>query len=1171
MIDSGASGNFIDVDFIKVHSIPVAPKRIPVDLEVVDGRPIVGGQITHETLAIALGISTHSESIVFHATHLGHYQVILGIPWLRKHDPQITWSQHRLRFSSEFCLSNCLDPSISTAFTVIGVSQPFVSQPFVPQPLVSQPLATVQLSATPHSTSLDSTILMEHSSNTSQSELQHVPLEYHDFADVFSKAKADKLPEHKPYDHSILLIPESSPPFGPIYSLSDVELKTVREYLDENLAKGFIQPSSSSAGAPILFDKKKDGSLRLCVDYRGLNKITVKDRYPLPLISELLDRVRNATIFTKIDLRGAYNLIRIAKGEEWKTAFRTRYGHYEYKVMPFGLTNAPATFQRLINNVLRNFLDLFVVCYLDDILIYSTTIEDHRIHVRQVLQRLRENNLFAKPEKCIFHTSEVDFLGYIVTPSGMKMNPQKVQSVLEWPCPKSVNDLQSFLGFANYYRRFIQDYSAIVTPMTKLLKKDATFVWNNTAQAAFHILKSRFTSAPILCHFDPNKPTIIEADASDYAIGSILSQLHNGILHPVAYYSRKLIPAETNYEIYDKEMLAIISAFKAWRPYLEGSQHQIQVFTDHRNLEWFQETKQYNRRQSRWAQFLTGYDFVIHYRPGSRHGKPDALSRRSDYRPEGGDDKPTDKPILKSHQFVIDPVSLSPLVIATRGLNDNLRQAILDALPEDPAIGPHLSCLKDQNLPTPNHLRNYSLEDGLLMKNGLIYVPANDSIKLQILRAHHDSPIAGHYGQDKTLELISREFFWPGMTKFVEDYIRTCDTCARTKAPRHKPFGPLNPLPIPKRNWASVSMDFIVDLPLSRNFDAIYVVVDRLSKMAHFIPTTIKTSAQETARLFFDNVFRLHGLPEDIVSDRGTQFTSKFFTSLMDLCSIQQNLSTAFHPQSDGQTERVNQTLEQYLRAYCDYQQDNWTDLLNLAEFAYNNSSHASTHVSPFYANYGYHPTFQLKVTRQTDPPAVQSYVQRLKDIHNQLVDALKKAQARQKRYYDQHVIQSPSVTVGDKVWLLRRHIKTTRPSTKLDYRRLGPFEVVKAIGTHNSAFMLKLPPSIKIHPVFHVSLLEPYHQNTIPGRTQPPSPPIEVDGETEWTVSHILDSKIKRNRLFYLVEWEGYGPEDRTWEPAPNLRNAPDLVKEFHDHYPTKPSTSNLRSRTLRHPENAS
>ena len=426
-----------------------------------------------------------------------------------------------------------------------------------------------------------------------------VPDIYVDYLDVFSKSKGTTLPPRRSYDHKIELDDGMTPPFGPIYSLSEVEQLALRQFIDENLANHFIRPSQSPSGAPILFIKKKDGSLRLAVDYRGLNRITKKDWYPLPLIPDLLDRLCSAHVFTKIDLRGAYNLVCIAEGNEWKTAFHTRYGSYEFQVMHYGLTNAPASFQRFMNDCFKDLLDVCVVVYLDDILIYSENPDDHTDHVREVLRRLRANSLFAKLEKCEFGVDTTNFLGFIISPDGLKMDDAKVQVIRDWPTPRKVKDVQSFLGFANFYRRFIANYSDMSVPLTRLTRKSVRWIWSAECQEAFDLLKTAFTSAPVLHHFDPTLPPVVETDTSDYAIASILSlRTDDSDIHPVAFYSRTLHGAELNYDTHDKELLAIFEAFKIWHHYLKSPVHTIDVVTDHKNLEYFATTKSLSRRQA---------------------------------------------------------------------------------------------------------------------------------------------------------------------------------------------------------------------------------------------------------------------------------------------------------------------------------------------------------------------------------------------------------------------------------------------------------------------------------------------------------------------------------------------------------------------------------------------
>src|SRR6202165_392033 len=559
------------------------------------------------------------------------------------------------------------------------------------------------------------------------------------------------------------------------------------------------------------------------------------------------------------------------------------------------------------------------------------------------------------------------------------------------------------------------------------------------------------------------------------------------------------------------------------------------VYSDHRNLLWFTETKVLNRGQARWAEKLSRFDFVIVFRPGKDQGKPDALSRRPDYSPrKGRDSEKQGKVFLKPSQVDTShltnlSLTLNTAAAQTIDTDDDPAQAIKTSLADDPNLALHLESLRNPELPrTPDvqeYLEPFSMQDDLVLYNGLVYVPQNDLVKTKIVKTCHDSVTAGHPGQAKTLELVNRDYHWPRMRQFVNEYVNSCDTCCRNKAPRQQPHSQLHPLPIPAAPCSSVSMDFIVELLMSEGHDAIYVRVDRFTKMAHFIPTTVQVTAEETAHLYLRHVFKHHGLPLDIVSDCGPQFTSRLMSTLLELCNIKGNKSTAFHPQSDGQTERVNQVLEQYLRIFCDYQQDNWLQLLQLAEFAYNNARHSTTQVSPFFANHGYHPRCTIKVRAPTDDshnPAADDIVTKFKKIYTQLRSDLAEAQAKYKKHFDAHVKELPPFKVGDMVWLSRKNISTTRPSRKLDYRRLGPYKIIQCLGESQLAFKLDLPPTMRIHPVFHGSFLSPYHANTLPGRSQPPPPPIEIEGQQEYEVDEILDSKILRNKLKYLVSWVG-------------------------------------------------
>ena len=952
--------------------------------------------------------------------------------------------------------------------------------------------------------------------------------------------------------------------------MSAKELHVLKETLDAHLKSGFIRPSKSSCAAPALFVPKPPDGLRMVVDYRGLNKVSVKNRYPLPLIPELLDRLHKAKVFTKLDLRNAYHQIRIKDGDEWKTAFRTAHGLYEYQVTPMGLCNAGGTFQAYINDVLREFLDDFCEAMLDDIMIYSDTHQEHEKHVILVLTALRKAQLYVKAEKCAFHQSQVDFLGYRISGEGVSMDPAKISSVLTWPTPKSVKEIQAFLGFANFYRRFISNYSSICLPLTTLTKKETSWSWTSDAAHAFTTLKTLFTSAPILQHFQPDIPVTIEADASDYALGCVLSQpAPNGILHPVAFHSRKFSAAELNYPIYDKELLAIVEAFRHWRAYTEGATVPVTVYSDHKNLEYWTASRILTRRQARWNELLSGYNFVIAYRKGTSMGKPDALSRRPDY--SLGTPLPT-PPILPpqiiSHISQPPPDPLLPAIQhaqqhdkTTRDIINQLETVSTTRLHDQPFLFPHSVEESNPDAAAPAAAAStrvshplYTLHHGMLYLDAKICIPAScSSLQLAILNRFHDSPLAGHYGLARTAELVSRYFTWPGVHTFVKTYVASCSTCARNKTTRHAPHGLLQPLQTPRQPWESISLDWITDLPPSNYCDAILVVVDRFTKQAHFIPTTKSLAAPDVARLFLDSIVRLHGFPREIISDRDPIFTSHFWRRILQLSSISPCLSTAFHPQSDGQTERMNQILEQYVRIYCDYRQSDWSSHLSLAEFSYNNSKHSATSVSPFFANYGYHPSLTfLPPPPASSIPEADHFSTTLRTIHINLLASLAKAKAAMATQANRRRIPAPAFQVGDKVWLMRRHISTSRPSSKFDAKRLGPFPILAAIGS--SAFRLHLPSTMKIHPVFHVSLLEPFIENPFPGRSVPVPPPVHIDGVDEYIVSAVLDSRIFRNKLHYLVDWEGYDECDRMWLPAANLKNCQDLVRSFHRQHPGRP-----------------
>ncbi|KAH0603205.1 uncharacterized protein H6S33_008209 [Morchella sextelata] len=770
--------------------------------------------------------------------------------------------------------------------------------------------------------------------------------------------------------------------------------------------------------------------------------------------------------------------------------------------MPFGLTNASANFQHFINDCVRDYLDMFCTAYLDDILIYSDTFEEHQVHVEKVLEALQRNGVLLKPEKCKFHTQSTTYLGLIIEPNGIRMDPRKVETVKNWTVPKTVKDVQAFLGFANFYRRFIRGFSELASPLTRL-----------TSQIAFNALKEAFTTAPILTHFNPEKEITVETDASDYVSAGVLSQYDdNGTLRPVAYFSKKHSPAECNDEIYDKELLAIIRSFEEWRPELEGAAYPIAVISGHKNLEYFMSTKQLNRRQARWAEYLSRFNFVIKYRPGKQGGKPNALTRRSGDLPGEGDERQ-----LHQSQVVLKKENLDAKLSLLAGSFSNepaeKNASLYGLFDEGYSADPFPQKILDMWNKGERQSKDISLAEcteveGRLLYRGSIYVPDYDPLKLRILQLYHEAASAGHPGCEKIFELISRDYYWPLMRNYIARYVQNCHTGQRSKPNTHGKLGVLRPLPIPEQPWEEVSMDFVTGLPESEGHDAIVVVVDRLTKMRHLLPYNTTVNSEDVAQQYLRNIWKLHGLPTHVTSDRGTQFTAKFWKALCKHLDIEARMSTAFHPEIDSQTERLNTVMEQYLRGYVSYQQDDWVKWLPMAEFSVNNQVSASTKATPFFVNYGFHPRFTvtIKSLDRTLPSLnAKDFTSKMNELHEYLRSNIRTSQDQQEQAVNAKRTPAPRYDIGDMVFVSAKNDRTMRNSWKLDWKKLGPFPVKEIISPYT--YRVDLPRSMKMHPVFHLSLLDPAANDPVLGQIQPPSPPIIVEQEEEYAVEEILDS----------------------------------------------------------------
>ncbi|KAF8823142.1 hypothetical protein HHX47_DHR12000006 [Lentinula edodes] len=1189
MVDCGATALFLNQDFVTRNHVRCAPLHKPIDVFNIDGTPNRAGRITHFA-RLALTVDNQERWMDFLITNLGGEDIILGLPWLRKVNPEIDWEKGRLSVKpprvtieevpdEEILYSHLAATHTETPILELPELEPPAENPHIEVPLEAtlEPSESAAVEEPPihriranHKTRrawVKAGILEEQTEEvwcaagfTYSQQLaeeanrdkpvktfeEMVPEQYRDFKKVFSESASERLPAHQPWDHAIDLVPGAPATMRTkIYPMSLNEQEELDRFLEENLRKGYIVPSKSPISSLVFFIKKKDGKLRFVQDYRKLNEYTVKNRYPLPLVADIISRLQGARYFTKFDVRWGYNNIRIKKGHEWKGAFATTRGLFEPKVMFFGLTNSPATFQALMNAI---FADLIaagkVAVYLDDILIFSNDLEEHRRMVREVLTRLEKHDLYLRPEKCEFEQQQIEYLGLIISEGEVRMDPVKVAAVRDWPVPTNLRELRGFLGFANFYRRFIRNFAKIARPLNDLTKKDTSLTWTDTRQKAFDTLREAFISAPILALWTPDRPTRIEVDASGFATGGALMQKQDdGQWHPVAFRSASMQPAERNYEIYDREMLAIIEALKDWRNFLEGLPQPFDIITDHSNLEFWRTAQDLTRRQARWALYLSRFDFHMIHRPGRVNTQADALSRMAVHHVSDSDDN-RQQTVLKPGHFV---------KIAASILQNPLEDRIRKASEREAQVLEGLKTVKEHGLQRlANGIAEWEEDNGLVYYRGRVYVPANDDLRTEVLRQCHDHPTAGHPGLHGTLDLVSTHFWWPTLHSFVEKYVEGCEVCARKKIQRH-PRAVTQPLDVPSGLWEEVGVDLITQLPNSQGYDAVLVCTDLYGKQIHAIPCTSSITAEGVADIYYREIFRLHGLPLHFKSDRGPQFAAKLMRSLLARLGIKSDLTSGYRPQSNGQTERANQEVEKYIRLYVGRQQDDWAEHLPMAEFVINSRTHSALGMSPFELTYGYLPLFNIPVGQRSGIPAVDDHIRILREARQDAGAALHLGKKQQKEGYERGKQKAHQFKVGDLVWLSAEDINLQLSSEKLGDRQLGPYRILEKIGPLD--YRLDLPLSLdRLHPVFHVDKLYPWKGNSINGEIPTPPEPVylEDEDEPEYEVEEILDSRVRWKKLEYLVKWKGYDAGHNSWEPAANLSRAPKIVRAFHKKHPT-------------------
>lgn len=1146
LVDCGASGNFISQQLINKANITTRTSMESHEIQLADKSKTTLNQVATD---IEVTIAEHVMPVTCLVVPTLTHSMILGTPWLKQFNPNINWKDQTMNIeitpgTTMKLFSTHASPTPGLLNSIKPIEPQAHGTHVQPTQIQSKTVTQTPTNEPPKSRTPHVICTMKQFIKDVKQENEMVYLCYlsandqqeikvdpttkdllNQYKDVFPDQLPNELPPQRDIDHKIELEPNSVPPCRNSFRMSESELAELRAQLKELTEQGFIQPSKSSYAAPVLFVKKKDGSIRMCVDYRALNKITIKNKYPLPRTDELFDRLQGAKYFSKIDLRSGYHQVRIHTDDIHKTAFSTRYGLFEFLVLPFGLTNAPATFMHLMQSIFLPHLDNFVIVFLDDILIYSKTKEEHIQHVKQVLELLRKHRLYAKASKCEFFQRSVSFLGHVISDHGLQMESDKVKAMQEWPIPKCVRDVRAFCGLTGYYRRFIKNFSSICSPLSDLTKKDQAikFTWTNEAQQAFEELKQKMITAPILMLPNPSLPFIVTCDASGIGLGAVLSQDQGTGIKPIAYMSKKLQPAETRYATHEQELLAVVCALKEWRHYLHGVKFIVE--TDHKSLKYLQTQPTLTARQARWSELICEYDFEVKYKEGKDNVVADAFSRRADYEP---------KKEVNS--------------MSTIEGGKELEQMIVSSYPSDPSCK---SILQGKHKDS----KNITIKNNIIYYKKKMYIPNNKQIKTQIVQEHHDTNVSGHLGVHKTIELVQRHYYWPSMWGEIREYVTTCLPCQQNKPSQQAPMGLLQSIDPPERRWETVTIDLITQLPKTKQGnDAIIVMVDKLTKTVHLHPAKTTITAPQLAKVFMKEVVRHHGLPKSIISDRDPRFTSNFWRALWKGLGTQLNMTTAYHPQGDGQTERANRTTEDILRAFTDYQQNDWDEQLDNCEIAMNNSVQASTGYSAYYLGCGQHPILPNNINVPIlDESTNQTATEMLQQLTTDLEQArqnIQKAQARQAKYANQHR-RLVIFKEGEMVLLSTANLRNMDRAPKLVAKYYGPFKIKRVLS--DVTYELDLPPTMRIHPVFHISKLKHYKQTDKFAREekQHMPPPEVINGETLWEVDRVVKQRMRKRGnksvLEYLVMWKGYPEWEATWEPGNKLaRFAKEAIQEF-------------------------
>ncbi|EIE84465.1 hypothetical protein RO3G_09175 [Rhizopus delemar RA 99-880] len=865
-----------------------------------------------------------------------------------------------------------------------------------------------------------------------------------EFPDVF-KGHISGLPPVRDTQEIIVTKPDAVPVSRPPYKMSPLELTELRKQLDELLQKGLIEPCASEWSNPVLFVRKPNGDLRMCCDYRMLNKVTLKQKIQLPRIDECLERLHKAKYFTSLDLTNGFHQQRLSETDSIKTAISTRYGQFCWKVVPFGLSNSGPAFQKMMNSILADYIDKFVMVYLDDILIFSTGDEEqHKKHVRLVLKKLDEAKLIINKKKCRFNRKELTFLGFNISAEGIKPAPEKVKAVFDWPTPTNVQQVRQFIGLAQHYRRFISGFAGIAAPLTNLTKgsgpKRRAITWTEDCQKSFDLIKRKLSSAPVLMTPDMTKPFRIECDASDFAIGAVLLQEEeNGVWKPLAFESKKLSQAERNYPAQERELLSILHALRTWRCFIEGNEYQ--VFTDHLPLKYLRSQNKPTPRLVRWLSEIELYDPDILYKPGTENHVPDLLSRR-----DGVEAKPEKESMQPRYLYHISAAVKS-----------------LSILDQDPIQDWPLHYLSSPER-WPNKIKNEldKLKHHFVIRDNQVYrkekIPKNeDYVELKFIPFVRRADMVdnfhvgyGHSGQTNVYSLMKSRVWWPKMQNDINAWISKCPQCQLAgPADKIKHHAPMKPLEVPPA-FSRWHLDFIGELPSTKNGNRwILMAVDYTTNWP-IARALQNATGEEIVKFIYEEIVLRFGCPNEILTDRGANFMSKVVKQYISRIKTKHNLTSAFHPRSNGKCERLNQLFKKMLTKYVNGNVHSWDDYMDAALFACRIRKHATTGFSPFFLTYGVEPRIPgdhhrpfmnefIEQDQEIMSQDVMVHLRKLREARYTAEDRLRKQAEIDKSRWDSLLKDKIQIfEIGDYV-LLRHESKKG-----LEFNWMGPYKVIK-------------------------------------------------------------------------------------------------------------------------------